>query len=145
MKISWGTKIAVFYSSFVVFIIGMVIMAFNQNFDLVTEDYYAQEIKYQQKIDDTERTMNLDADLKIDISDHQLNIVLPNSAESITSGTINCFRPSDETKDFNVKIEAQSNTQSIPLNQFIKGKYLLKIDWIAGGKSYYEERTIIIP
>jgi hypothetical protein len=145
MKVSWGTKIAVFYIAFVVFTLGMVYMAFNQNFDLVTEDYYAQEIKYQQKINDTERAMNLDKDLKIDITGSQLNIVFPNSAESIASGTINCFRPSDETKDFDVQIAANSNTQSIQLDKFIKGKYVLKMDWIADDKSYYEERTIIIP
>jgi len=145
MKINWGTKIAIFYITFVVFTLGMVYMAFNQNFDLVTEDYYAQEIKYQQKINDTERAMNLDKDLKIDITGSQLNIVFPNSAESIASGTINCFRPSDQTKDFDVLIAANSNTQSIQLDKFIKGKYVLKMDWIADDKSYYEERTIIIP
>jgi hypothetical protein len=145
MKVSWGTKIAVFYITFVVFTLGMVFMAFNQDFDLVTEDYYAQEIKYQQKINDSERAQNLEESLQINITGSQLNIILPNEEAEITSGTITCFRPSDESKDFDVNVISNQKTQVIQLNKFIKGKYVLKMDWVAADQTYYEERTIIIP
>lgn len=144
MKISWGTKIAIFYSSFVLFIIGMVIMAFNQNYDLVTEDYYAQEIKYQERIDHQINTMDMKEKVKISVDKQELLIELPGAEDHTYKGNINCFRPSDQTKDFDVVLTDES-IQRIPLSKFIKGKYLIKLNWKAHGKSYYDEQVIIIP
>lgn len=144
MKISWGTKIAIFYSSFVLFIIGMVIMAFNQNYDLVTEDYYAQEIKYQERIDHQINTMDMKEKVKISLDKQELLIELPGAEDYTYQGNINCFRPSDQTKDFDVVLTDES-IQRIPLSNFIKGKYLIKLNWKAHGKSYYDEQVIIIP
>ena len=144
MKINWGTKIAIFYISFVVFIIGMVILAFNQNFDLVTDDYYAQEIAYQGRIDQQTNTNNLTEKVKISVDQQELIVELPGVEDQSFEGTINCFRPSDQTKDFDVAI-TDTRKQKIPLSKYIKGKYLLKITWSAHGKSYYDQRTVIIP
>ncbi len=47
----WGWRITILYSSFVVFMIGMAVMAFRQDFDLVSDDYYEEEIAYQGRID----------------------------------------------------------------------------------------------
>ena len=49
---NWGHKIIAVY---VVFIAGMIFLVFKssrQNIELVTEDYYAKELVYQQKIDE---------------------------------------------------------------------------------------------
>ncbi|MGB1317661.1 MAG: FixH family protein, partial [Flavobacteriales bacterium] len=48
---NWGWGISIFYGSFVVFMLGMVTLAFQQDFDLVADDYYEQEIAYQGRID----------------------------------------------------------------------------------------------
>lgn len=144
MKINWGTKIAIFYTSFVLFIIFMVVMAFSQNYDLVTEDYYAQEIAYQGRIDQQTNTNNLAEKVKISVDKQELVVKLPGAEDQTFEGTINCFRPSDETKDFDVAI-TNASEQKIPLSKFIKGKYLLKMTWQAHGKSFYDEQTIIIP
>lgn len=144
MKFNWGTKIAIFYTVFVVFTIGMVMLAFNQNFDLVTEDYYAQEIAYQGRIDQQTNANNLKEKVQIAIDKQELIIKLPGAEDKTYEGTINCFRPSDETKDFDVAI-TDASTQKIPLSKFIRGKYVVKITWSAHGESYYDEQTIIIP
>ena len=51
MKWNWGTKIGLFYSSFVLFILGMIFLSSQEQYDLVTEDYYAAEINFQSTID----------------------------------------------------------------------------------------------
>jgi hypothetical protein len=56
MHISWGIKIAMLYCGFVALIIIMVSMAMNQKIDLVSKDYYEQELNYQKKIDKTNRS-----------------------------------------------------------------------------------------
>ncbi|MCB9190933.1 MAG: FixH family protein [Flavobacteriales bacterium] len=47
----WGTRITLFYGSFVAFMLFMVVMAVQQDFDLVADNYYEQEIAYQDRID----------------------------------------------------------------------------------------------
>jgi hypothetical protein len=145
LKFNWGTKIAIVYTAFVVFIGGMVYMSFGEKFDLVTEDYYAQEIAYQDKIDSRERLNALEKKIQISIEDQKLNITFPHDKNSKINGKVNCFRPSDETKDFTIKMEEYQGTLGIPLNKFSSGKYTIKLDWKANDKSYFTERVIIIP
>lgn len=144
MKINWGTKIAIFYSSFVIFILSLVYMSFGQKFDLVTEDYYAQELKFQQKIDSKIRASKLEDVLSISIDNEVLNINFPSGSGEI-QGSIHCFRPSDENKDFILQINAVNDLQQIPLSKMSKGKYLFKIDWQSNGEKYYSEQIVIIP
>ena len=47
MKLNWGYKIAIFYILFVVGIVFLVFKASNQKVDLVTADYYGEEVRYQ--------------------------------------------------------------------------------------------------
>ena len=144
MKWNWGTKIALFYITFVIFTLIMVVMAFQEDYELVTEDYYEQEIKYQGKIDSKERTKALESELMVTIDANELNILFPQREVNL-SASILCFRPSDESKDFKVEFKEFTNKVSLPLNKFSKGKYLFKIDWIANSKSYYSEQIVIIP
>lgn len=144
MKWNWGTKIALLYSTFIAFILFMVYMSFGQRFDLVTEDYYAEEIAYQNTIDSKERAEKLEEEVITYVENGMLRIVFPQK-EAVINGEIHCFRPSDEAKDFVVKIEKHSGTFDIPLTRFVKGKYLLKINWKLKSLSYYQEKTVIIP
>jgi hypothetical protein len=168
LKWNWGTKIALFYTIFVVFTLFMVYLASSQQYDLVTEDYYAQEIAYQGTIDSKERVKDLKNILQTSIEGNQLKITFPNEGQAI-QGSINCFRPSDESKDFQESFMAKNGIHAIPLSQFIRGKYILKIKWgvLSDGSSkgvemkaetetkesttslnnlnYYQEQIIIIP
>lgn len=145
LKWNWGTKIALLYSSFVLFMLFMVYMSFGQKYDLVTENYYAKELVFQRKIDSQERYEQLDIPLKVEIADNYLNIIFPHSKEVEIKGKVDCFRPSDENQDFEFPFNSNGNIQSIPLEKFSKGKYLLKLDWVVLDTEYYTERTIIIP
>ena len=57
---NWGNKIAIAYSSFVIFMVILVISCVKQNgIFLVSEDYYKQEIQYQDRIDNISNTRQL--------------------------------------------------------------------------------------
>lgn len=145
MKFNWGTKIGIAYTVFVLFIIGMVYMAFGEKFDLVTEDYYAKEIAFQEKIDSKNRHAALDTQLKINVEENNLVLYFPHEKGVKINGKINCFRPSDENKDFVEEVKGSSFKYSIPLERFVKGKYTLKVDWKVDEEHYYNEQIIIIP
>jgi len=144
MKWNWGTKIALLYTLFVLFIVSMVYLSFNQKFDLVTEDYYAEEIAYQETIDKKAHAEELESHLQAQIEGANLKIIFPNKNEAL-AGKLKVFRPSDKDKDFNLKIETENSVFNIPLEKFVKGKYLLKVDWEVSDNKYYQELTVIIP
>lgn len=156
MKLNWGTFIAIGYTTFVLFIGFMMYSAFGEDFDLVTDDYYAQEIAFQDKIDSKTRAKKLNGNLQTIINGKQLQIKFPQKNAAL-SGTIHCFRPSDETKDFIETFEVENGTYSIPLNKFIKGKYVIKVEWSENSgpsapnstelsdRGFYQEQTIVIP
>ena len=65
MKISWGHKILFAYLAFVAGIMFLVFKASQEDYDLVTANYYEAELKYQDIIDQKENTARLSAPLII--------------------------------------------------------------------------------
>ena len=77
MKLSWGYKIMFVYLAFVAGIGFLVFKASNQEFDLVTKDYYEQELKYQQVIDQSANASKLSTPVSIEKKEEQLKISFP--------------------------------------------------------------------
>jgi hypothetical protein len=57
---NFGVKITALYLGFVALILTLVFMSFGQKVELVSKDYYAQEIAFQDKINsiNNERSLN---------------------------------------------------------------------------------------
>ena len=146
MKSNWGNWIAFAYTAFVLLIIFMVYMTFGEKWDLVSENYYEQEIKYQEKIDQRSQAIADEIRPQFSIDGKQLLLSIPlenDSIEKKISGQINFFRPSDASKDFT--IDFNKERIAVALEQFSKGKYTAKVSWNIEGVDYYNEQTLIIP
>jgi hypothetical protein len=142
---NWGHKIIAVY---IVFVAGMLFLAFkslNQNTDLVTEDYYAKELVYQQKIDEVKRTALLSAPVNISFVNHTVNISFPEdfTGKKIT-GQIDLYCPSDEKKDRNQAFTITDSMVTIMLPENYHGLHYVKINWTVEGVNYYYEQKIII-
>lgn len=143
---NWGYKIAIAYSVFVILILGLVYMSSLQNIDLVTEEYYAEELVYQQQIDKKINADNLENPLTIKQEKNQLRIQFPTEiALNGVEGTLFFYKPDDKKKDNLLNIAAEKNgLQLIDVTDFAKGYYQLKIEWQSNGISYYQEEDIFI-
>ncbi len=142
---SWGKKITVLYLSFVALIVTLVVLCFQQKVELETKDYYAQEIKFQDKIDAISNEKNLASTIT-----HQLleNQIILNADTSLVSkdfeGTINFYRPSDSSKDMNLKMNFNNNQQIINASVMIHGVYKMQLSWVSNGTKYFKEDVIFI-
>ena len=142
---NWGHKITLAFSAFVVFIVFMVVKSFQENVDLVTEDYYKQEIQYQQQIDKINNTHALKQKVSFAQENQQLIVQFPEEFKNGLSGEINLFRPSDARFDVSTEIKVDTNLrQSIPTSDLAKGYYKVKVDWNDGDKAYYMEESVFI-
>ena len=143
MRISWGYKIFIGYSFFVIGILFLVYKANKQSFDLVTENYYEAELKYQEVIDQKARVIALSAPPKISHTVNSVSVQLPQEfARSEVKGEIYLYRPSDASKDIRKGFATANGFYETPLGQELSGSYEIKLSWQTGGKTFYHESRI---
>ena len=142
---NWGTKILIVYIAFVAGIVFMVVKSSTQNTDLVTTDYYAKELKYQDKIDEIKRVSALSAPLQYRISDNALIVSFPKDfAGKKLVGDAVLYCPSDEKKDIKKTFTVLDEVLELAIPAGSKGLYELHISWQDGGVTYYFEKKIFI-
>jgi hypothetical protein len=138
---NWGTRIAIGYGAFVVFILSLVVMAFQQDFDLVADNYYEQEIAYQGRIDQMTNAKNDGQKVDIIKSEANVQLAFSNAANDVK---VHIFRPSDDTKDIVMEEASVDSYITVPTDQFIPGKYLVKVEWKVNEQTYYQEQTLFM-
>lgn len=143
---SWGLRITVLYLAFVALIVTMVFVSANQSIELESKDYYAQELKYQQKIDALNNTNELTSSVShvVNASDVLLNFPKDQAINGI-KGDVLFFCQYDSKKDKRVELSVNANgEQLIPFSLLSPGKYTMKISWNVLGKDFYKESPITI-
>ncbi|WP_299315259.1 FixH family protein [uncultured Aquimarina sp.] len=140
MKINWGTAIVLVFIGFISFILFFVIrMNTDKKFehDLVTEDYYKQELAFQEEINAEKNAKALKNNIFIKKVSEGLLITFPKDINfEKLSGTISLYRPSNKKLDFQVPIKLHSSELLIPQNKLIEGRWNITVNWEHENTSY---------
>lgn len=83
----------------------MVIMSFRQNTDLVTTDYYAEELIFQQQIDASNNAKPFMDSIIIKAEGEMVNIKFPSDFYSATTGEVYFYKASDSEYDHKYPLE----------------------------------------
>lgn len=144
---NWGHKIALTFTGFVAIIMYLVITSFNQDIDLVTDDYYAAELEFQKQIDKLENTAALSEKITAQITEEGLEIIYPENLDAgRLVGKVQLYRPSAASRDKLYDIKLDSNRkQLIKASELTPGKYKLKIDFSDGLRDYFQEIPVFVP
>lgn len=144
---NWGKKIAVLYIGFVVATLAFVFFAMTQKVDLVTDNYYEKELKYQEQIDKIKKTKELKEKTEIQLIEKTVKIKFPSLPDkNIQKDFILFYRPSDPSKDVKIQVTADSlGFQLIPVEKLTKGFWKIKLNWTSGGSEFYDESMLNIP
>lgn len=145
-KFNWGHGLAL---SFVVFAVGtfvMVYIAVTTKVDLVTENYYEKELRYQEQIDIMTNTNAYGAHITVSFDDDSIRICYPKlGLVNAYHGTVSLFRPSDQSKDIAVDVAPDSAyRQSIYSARMAAGLWRMKIAWSVGDTEFYHEQPLIL-
>jgi hypothetical protein len=146
MKLNWGTGIAMFYSTFVLVLVTVVIKTTTFDNSLVSEDYYADDLNYQKQYEKLKNSKNLLKDLEIikELDGDILKFQFPIDLE-IPQGEIYFFCPSDSKLDFRVPVKVDADyQQQIVIKQLKTGLWRIKVDWQAGKIPYFRELAIAL-
>lgn len=139
---NWGHGISIFIACFVSFMLFLVVKSHQQNIDLVTEDYYAQELQYQQQMKKIQNEKGLEKGVKVTATSGRLALSFPILAEAI-NGEVQIYRPSDARFDLLSSLDLdEQNKQQIATADLPPGFYRIKINWKAGSNEYYTEEAI---
>lgn len=145
MKLSWGKGIFAAYVVFMIIVLGTVAFTTTVDLDLVADDYYEQELKYQNEIDKKNRTSLLPEQVEIILEKENLKLSYPKFLATPISGKVNFYRPSNQELDFTLDIKSDStNLQFVPLQKLAKGLWKIKVDWLYSDEEYLNEKIIVI-
>jgi len=124
----------------------LVSIALRQDYDLVDKDYYQKSITYQDHIEKVRNNEALSEKIRFELAPESLKLTFPNLAnEQEYSGEIHFYSPVEAKRDLTVKIKPDSSyVQTIAITTLQEGRYEVKIDWMVGKVSYYQEEEIVV-
>ncbi|MEN8186386.1 MAG: FixH family protein [Bacteroidota bacterium] len=146
IKWNWGTGIVIAFILFIIFIMQYVYRVSvmdEYNHHLVTEEYYEEELNYQEEIDKVNKANSLPENVKVIHAGKGILIKFPKGLEEDKiSGTVQFKRLSNHKLDFSKDIELTDHALFIPDNILVSGKWVIKVDWEFDGNEYLLKENI---
>lgn len=127
--------------AFIAFIVTLGVKMIKADVELVSEDYYKQEVEYGAEITAQKNAKSSKVELKQEISES--GILLSLTDANVDEGTLLLRRSNDPTKD--IKDQLEGTTIFIEGSRLTKGKYDVIIDWKDDQKFYQLREVIWIP
>lgn len=145
-KLNWGHWIAIVLGVFLVLNVIMVIFTFSQDVELVTDNYYEKELKYQDELGKMNKALSLPDSLKMSMDRFELNISYPQSLlKNKLIGTIHLYRPDQRKFDYDVDVKYDdSGRQTINMSGKAPGKWKISISLNDGEHDYLFKDVIFL-
>ncbi len=139
IKINWGTGIVIAMAMFMIFILTFVYKSLTPEYthDLVSDDYYKDELHFQEEIDKLDNALKLKQNIILSNTNKGITIDFPNDKDfNQIKGKINFQKLSNIKLDFSKDINLKSHEVLIADSLLVPGKWIIKIDWSYKGEDY---------
>lgn len=144
----WPLSIVIALGLFAAGMLALIVIASSQKVDLVSADYYEQEIQFQRQLDRLNRTAPFGNDVKVayDATTRRITILLP--AEHVspdTAGRIHLYRPSTTGMDRELALELDAaGGQSVDAAALLPGLWKVRVQWTARNQEYFADRSVLV-
>ncbi|MBW0179091.1 FixH family protein [Sediminibacterium sp.] len=141
---NWGNKLILVFIGFAGLMTTLVYKAVNTRFELVSKEYYQDELRYQDKIDGRANAA-LIGEIIVTHTNKELLLQLPREMKGmIIKGEAWFYCKTDATKDLRLPLTVDADGRQIIAREKLPAdKYLLKLSWEAAEKKYYVEKEIL--
>jgi len=134
---------------FVIFITALAtwaVVATRNNVDLVRQDYYEEELRFQQQIERVNRTAHLRHDITVMTDASSVTFKLPLDVTAAKpTGEIQLYRPSDASLDKKLALDVnESGMQRIDASELKGGLWKLRVHWKVGEAEYYFDQSVVL-
>lgn len=143
----WPVAIIGFFILGIAFLVIFIVWASHQREDLVAENYYETEIKYQQQVDRLNQSQPFDSlpIVTYDAEQQHIIISLPDDTAKNATGSVHLYRPSDARLDRALPLAVNTKgIQHLDAKPLSGGLWKVRVQWSAAGKEYYCDRSVIL-
>jgi len=142
----WPHALMAFFSLLLAALAGVLWVAFRQTDQLVSSNYYDQEMRYQGRMEALQRTRALGAALALRQEPGQVILQIPDTqAGRRPAGTIRLFRPSDARQDRDMLLATDAaGRQVIDVRGLTAGLWRISVEWTVDGLTYYVEDPMVL-
>ncbi|MEY4690775.1 MAG: hypothetical protein RIT19_1100 [Verrucomicrobiota bacterium] len=146
----WPIAIAVFFAFLISALATWAVVAQRNREELVSADYYEQEVVYQRQIQRLERS----ADAGVSIGHEPgrqggvIRIAWPAASRPATHprGGIHLYRPSEAALDREIPLRVDADgTQTIDARHLKPGLWKVRVRWGPEDAGYYAEGSVVVP
>jgi len=143
---NWGNKILLVFLVFATGIFYLVYRSMHVNYELVSKEYYKDEIRYQEIIDASKRADELSKKIEINQMGNVIAVQLPDEMKNEkVAGVMWFYCAADEKKDRRIAMQLDEHgAQEIAKEKFLPGSYVVKFDWTSKSTRYYAEEPLTI-
>ena len=145
----WPYGIIIFFVVAVTYLVGFVLFALRNRIELVSDDYYAQEVQYQTHIDRVKRTQNLPEQPVFTLQDRRLTVTVPESLRPrMQQSELLFYRASDKSLDRRLPLAIpapSADNPSLDLSTFASGSWDVQLTWMMDGENYYLDHKLVLP
>ena len=145
-KLHWGHGLAIALGCFIIFILFLIFIFPNgkQNAELVSTNYYEEELDYQNIIDAKNNAAELKDKPVYQQSDEGIKITFPETIK-VDGNKINftLFRTDDSNLDLKKELPLENKSFMIPKKIIRAGSYTLKLKWTENKKPYQLDYDVL--
>ncbi len=146
IRFHWGTGIALVFAFFVFSLLYAVIKSRGIDHSLVRNDYYYEDVHYQEKKEKVRRTEALQGAVGVQLIKEQKLLMVYFPRAMTPEGEIYLYRASNASLDRRYPIQPDTaGIQFIEVQNLKPGYWTVKVDWTSDGLAYYMEEEINIP
>ncbi|MEC5173067.1 FixH family protein [Chryseobacterium nepalense] len=146
-KFTWGHGVVIALLAFMAFILSMLFLFPNgqKNSEMVTDNYYEEELKYQDVIDAKKRADNLQEKPVYTQDKNGIKITFPtdyNNSNTTVKFVLN--RTDDQNLDIKKSVQLDASKSFIIPAQVLKmGNYTLRLNWTKDKTDYRIDYDVI--
>lgn len=145
---NWGKGIIVAFVLFFGVIFTLAYISINTEFSLVADNYYEQELAYEDQLVRIRNLNGLEEQPTFSIDRNALTVQVKfteSLARGLKSGKVKFYRASGAKfdKEMELKLDEQHIFEQ-DIAQFVTGAWKLQMTWSDGDKEYYKEVDFVI-
>ncbi|MCB0767846.1 MAG: FixH family protein [Flavobacteriales bacterium] len=143
---NWGKGIAAALIAFAAMMAWFLVKASQNPEPLVTEDYYAEELRFQQRIDGMVKAQAFSAPVTMTFERDRVWLRFPAElAGEPVSGELALLRPNGPKADRSFQFVTDSGAVLIAGVDLLPGRYNAALTWTARGDELYTEEKVFVP
>jgi hypothetical protein len=144
----WPLGIVAAFALFIAGTAGLIVLASFHNQDLVTPDYYEQELRHQQAMDSRDRARALEglAAVTHDPATGFIDITLPpEHAATRPKGEVHLYRPAAASEDRRLPLALDARGhQLVNARELSPGPWRVRVTWTHEEQQFALEQKVIL-